>query len=145
ASSEWFSADGPTMYRKHNARNHARALYVREHTASDTVIGVHWAGVPVYFSERPAVDLLGKSDRHIAKLRVRRFHPGHSKWDWDYVVNVRKPDAILIATRGLARRADFQRHYAEVVRDGKVRFFMRRESLPKLHDPRATIREVDSL
>lgn len=142
ASAEWFSFDASTMYRTYNARNHARAVYLREHTDPDTVVGVHWAGVPIYFSERPAVDLLGKSDRHIAKLTVPRFSPGHSKWDWDYVMHERRPDIVLRATHGLRSHPEYLRQYVVVVRDGEPLFAIRRGSLGKLRDRRVVLEAV---
>lgn len=76
---------------------------LRERTRADTTVGVHWAGVPIYFGDRPGVDVLGKSDRTIARqrVRVRTFAPGNSKRDWDYVLNVRRPQVVSGASRGL--------------------------------------------
>ena len=64
-------------------------------------MAVHWAGVGPYFAERRSIDVLGRSDRSIAHLRVDRFVPGHSKWDWDHVLD-RSPDIIDMESRGLA-------------------------------------------
>lgn len=139
ASDDWFST-GATTYRDYNQRNYERAVYLRDHTDPDFVIGVFWAGVPVYFSERPAVDLLGKSDRHIARLHVDRFFPGHSKWDWDYVLEERKPSGFFMARRGLAERPELARDYVELVVDGEPRLLVRRDALGKVHDLSATTR-----
>jgi hypothetical protein len=126
------------MYHADNRENLRYALYVRDHTAAETVIGVHWAGVPPYFSERRAIDVLGKTDRHIARLATPRFVPGHSKWDWDYVVNERRPDIMLMATRGLTDRDDFVRLYYWVQR-GDDYLFLRKESVGMLDDPEAQL------
>ena len=141
ASKEWFSTDEPTMYRSYNARNHERAMYLAAHTDAQTVVAVQWAGVPIYFSDRPAVDVLGKSDRHIAKMTVTRFSPGHSKWDWDYILGTRKPDVLLTRSRGLGAQPLFQTEYVVVV-DGELELFIRRDALSKLHAPHATVHDV---
>ena len=63
-------------------------------------------GRPATSLQRPTLDVLGKSDRHIAKLPVRFFHPGHSKWDWDYMLLERRPDVIVDTSRGLERHPE---------------------------------------
>jgi hypothetical protein len=79
-------------------------LSLREFTADDAVIGVVWAGAIPYFSQRPAVDLLGKMDRRIAHAPAREpdpkmpwwasFRPGHMKWDYEYSIVQLKPDVV---------------------------------------------------
>lgn len=141
ASGEWWSVDTPTMFHEYNARNYTRAAYVADVTDRDTVLGVYWAGTVVYFAERPAVDLLGKSDRHIAKLEVPRFSPGHSKWDWDYVLHTRRPDVLFMTRRGLAQHPDFARLYVEIWRGEARVLFLRRAARSKLHDEAARARD----
>lgn len=64
-------------------------------TAPEAVIAVVWAGGPVYYSERPAVDLLGKSDRRVASAPSRGgFRPGHDRWDYSYSILGLRPDII---------------------------------------------------
>lgn len=131
---EWLDPRAPTMHRDSNRNNYRFAAYLRDHTDPSLSIGAHWGGVPVYFSGRPAIDVLGKSDRHIARLEVNRFFPGHSKWDWDYVMQVRQPDVIRAPSRGLGARADFRGAYVKVETGQGVSFFLRRDALPKLFD-----------
>ena len=95
--------------------------------------------VPVYFSGRPAIDVLGKSDRHIAKLEVDHFFPGHSKWDWDYVLEERRPDVFRAPSRGLGDRRDFRSAYVKVQTERGLSFFMRRDALDKLVDREVVI------
>ncbi len=136
---EWLDPRAPTLLRAVNAQNFLSARFLREATTPDTSIAVHWAGVVPYFSERPAVDVLGRSDRHIARLVVDRFLPGHSKWDWDYVLTERRPDVFLETSRGLGDRDDFRAEYLEArSRDG-IDFFVRRDALAKLLDPELEI------
>lgn len=72
-------------------------LALRSATAADATIGVTWAGAIPYFSHRPTVDLLGKSDRVVAR-RPRQaavgFEPGHDKWDYEYSVGEVRPDLV---------------------------------------------------
>lgn len=58
-------------------------------------LAVDAAGKIPYFSELVTIDMLGLNDRHIGKMKVQSeyFHPGHSKFDADYVLG-RKPDLI---------------------------------------------------
>jgi hypothetical protein len=135
ARNEWLDPRTTPRHAAFNRNNFFFARYLERHTDPSTVLGAHWAGVPPYFSRRPAVDVLGKSDRHIARLPARHFSPGHSKWDWDYVLHRRRPDLLRAPTRGLRDRDDFRRDYVKVVKSPRNHFYMRRESLAKLHDP----------
>jgi hypothetical protein len=78
-------------------------LALQRSTDPHAVVAVTWAGGIPYFSERPAIDLLGKMDRHVArepmhlpvgKDRWIRFTPGHLKWDYSYSIAHLRPDVI---------------------------------------------------
>lgn len=67
-------------------------------------LAVVWDGAIVYFSGRPAVSILGKSDRKIAREPMRvppgwkkllGFYPGHLKWDYAYSIGQMKPDVVV--------------------------------------------------
>lgn len=77
-------------------KNIQLGLLLRETCAKDAVIADFWAGAAPYCSELTAIDMLGKSDRHIARTaaRVTGGLPGHDKFDFDYVL-AQKPDVIL--------------------------------------------------
>jgi hypothetical protein len=139
---EWFTATRDTMVRSFNIRNYERASYLREHTTPDTRIAVHWAGISPYFSRRPAFDVLGKTERHIAKLEVQRFEPGHSKWDWDYTLAT-MPDLFVSVSRGLKERPDFREAYVAVrsphLDRGRMPMYLRRDAASKLRDPDAVL------
>jgi len=101
------------------------ALAIREVTDPSAVIAVSWAGAIPYFSERPAIDLLGKMDPKVARQPMHvpvggpawaAFVPGHLKWDYAYPIGELKPDLIqspLWTVPGVqdARPADLTREY----------------------------------
>jgi hypothetical protein len=67
-------------------------------------VAVVWAGTPAYFSDFRLVDTLGYNDRRIAHGKPARqldednfedYVPGHVKWDYSYLLDVRRPDAVL--------------------------------------------------
>ena len=82
-----------------------RALLIRSITKPDAKIAVTWAGAIPYFSERYIVDMLGKTDKKIARMNMRTagekdnpltfFLPGHLKYDYSRSIGEQKPDAVL--------------------------------------------------
>jgi hypothetical protein len=69
---------------------------VGQTTTPSTRIAVAWAGLVPYFSRRPSIDFLGKSDPVIARHRpVTEFYPGHDRFDYDYSIGVLKPDLVV--------------------------------------------------
>jgi hypothetical protein len=73
------------------------ALAVRDATSPTASVAVTWAGIVPYFSHRPAVDMLGRSDHTIARMAPRgdAFWPGHDKWDYAHSVGRLRPDVIV--------------------------------------------------
>lgn len=142
---EWLEPWRGTMMAEHNYRNFRYATYFREHTTPDTTLALHWGGVPRYFSHREGLDVLGRSDRHIAKTLAQgsSYRPGHAKWDWDYVVNVRKPDIVIGESRGLRDRDDFRREYV-LVKGPRRGFYVRKTSLAKLLDENLVLEDLDT-
>lgn len=70
-------------------------LQLREIVEPDGTIAVVWAGAPVYYSDRDAVDLLGKNDPVIARsVPKTRFWPGHDKWDYKSSIERSNPDVV---------------------------------------------------
>jgi hypothetical protein len=138
ALADWLRFSPTT--RNHAIHTHHANLagYLRLHPAPQTVLALHWAGVVGYFSERPAVDVLGKSDRHIARLQVPRFHPGHSKWDWEYVLDELRPDVFLLASRGLLHAPGFSDDFL-LARARGFEFYIRRSAREKLRDSSAVL------
>lgn len=83
-----YAADDRTMTRY--------GLLLRDSTAARTTIAVTWAGSIPYYSHRRAIDLLGKSDAHIAHTAPKpvAFRPGHNKWDYAYSIGRLRPDVV---------------------------------------------------
>lgn len=81
-----------------------RAEELARVTDEQARIAVMWAGAPGYFTERPVIDMFGKSDRVVAQLPPSinpltgspyDFVPGHNKWDYDYSVRELRPDVVF--------------------------------------------------
>lgn len=72
-----------------------------EFTTPEARIAVVTAGAIPYFSQRPAIDLLGKNDTFIAHQdnhlpeNLADIRPGHMKWDYDYAIGELKPDVVV--------------------------------------------------
>lgn len=94
--------------------------WINANTPPTTTIAA-LAGATTYYANRPAIDLLGLADVHIAHLPspdVGTGKPGHEKTDPAYVLR-RQPDIIV---RGgaplLYEHPDFVRYYAYKEYDG---------------------------
>lgn len=71
------------------------ALALKETTTPDASVGVSWAGIIPYYSERHhGVDFLGKADAYIASLSPTGNIPGHNKYDMAYSVQTLQPTYI---------------------------------------------------
>ncbi|MBX3212110.1 MAG: acyltransferase [Labilithrix sp.] len=80
------------------ARYTRLGLLIQASTAPDFRIAVAAAGATPYFAQRPTEDLLGKNDRHVAKLAPRGvFSPGHDKWDYGYSLGQREAQLVVEA------------------------------------------------
>ncbi|NPV49281.1 MAG: chromate transporter [Armatimonadetes bacterium] len=104
----------PPLHAADNWRMVRLGLKLRQCTTPDARIAVLWAGSLPYFAQRPAVDILGKNDPHIARLtvappagpgRFRAFMPGHTKWDLRYTIHDQRPDLIVHLFPDLEREA----------------------------------------
>ena len=94
----------PPMFSVGNSDYVRIARDIEQFTTPKARIAVVAAGTTPYFSNRPAIDLLGKSDRRIAHqpannianwYYLESFRPGHMKWDYDYSIGELKPDLIV--------------------------------------------------
>jgi peptidoglycan/LPS O-acetylase OafA/YrhL len=78
------------------ARYTRLGLLIQASTPPDFRIAVAAAGATPYFAQRPTEDLLGKNDRHVAKLAPRGvFSPGHDKWDYAYSLGEKNAQLIV--------------------------------------------------
>jgi hypothetical protein len=80
-----------------------QGLAIARVTSHDAVVAVLPAGSIAYYSERPMVDVLGKSDPVIAHEDSKSdrlgtqigFAPGHSKFDLSYSLGTLRPDVLV--------------------------------------------------
>ncbi|MDQ4131337.1 MAG: hypothetical protein M3133_10200 [Actinomycetota bacterium] len=95
-------------------------LAVKAATDPEASVAVTWAGALPYFSQRPAVDLLGKSDRRIATMAAVAdgFRPGHAKVDHGYSVGRLRPDLVAQVWGGSTGLRDRLRSWGYVEVDG---------------------------
>jgi hypothetical protein len=66
-------------------------------STSQSKVADFWAGSTLYYADRPAIDLLGKSDRVIARLPAHSSGtlPGHNKFDFAYSLGELHPDFLI--------------------------------------------------
>ena len=90
-----WAAQNAAQY-KEEANYTRLGLLIRSTTPPDLRMAVAAAGATPYFAQRPTEDLLGKNDRHVAKLAPRGvFSPGHDKWDYEYSLGERNSQLIV--------------------------------------------------
>jgi hypothetical protein len=67
-------------------------------TPEDGEIAVVWAGsLPYFMLEYRFLDMLGKTDRHIARTEAHPgFYVGHNKWDLDYTFLTHTPSVVVL-------------------------------------------------
>ncbi|HEX8065396.1 MAG TPA: hypothetical protein VF520_02585 [Thermoleophilaceae bacterium] len=118
-----------------DARMARYGVHLREATAPGTSVAVAWGGAIPYFDRRPSVDLLGKSDRTIARERPHPgpLHPGHMKWDYDHSLGRLRPDVVAQLWRpsasdlALAERLGYEELAPPGAR-GTVQVYVRRDA-----------------
>ena len=77
------------------SENTVAGLVVRENTAESARTVVAAAGCFAYFARRPAIDLLGKNDPHVARVRAAAGGAtGHDRFDVDWSLRDR-PDIVV--------------------------------------------------
>jgi arabinofuranosyltransferase len=144
---EWRSISKPTMWRAGNQQNADLAFRLGELLAPTEQVAVHWAGVLPYLRTGRALDVLGKNEAHIARVEMKprptQFMPGHSKWDWDYVLD-QNPEVVISASRGLKQHPRFMASYLVIIdqQDPMFRFFVRRDVAERIDTKRYYRRSV---
>ena len=72
------------------------AIWLKHHSAPSAKIAVQAAGTLPYYSNRPIIDLLGKTDLHVARTHGRSDDsPGHNKYDATHSFS-KKPDYLAV-------------------------------------------------
>jgi arabinofuranosyltransferase len=110
------------------------ASALQEITTPEASIAVVGAGAIPYFSERPAIDLLGKNDPYIAQLpsqipnALEDIRPGHMKWDYDYSIGQLKPDVVVQLWEEAQPAETYLTQYYTVVKTGDRFFTVRSDS-----------------
>ncbi len=88
----------PPFHVRENAQTVTVGLLLRAITQEEAKVAVTWGGATPYFSNRYCIDLLGKSDRHVARQPMHPipegFRSGHQKWDYQYSFRELKPDVV---------------------------------------------------
>lgn len=91
-------------------------MLLQHNTAKEARIAHLWAGAAAYFSDRPAIDMLGKCDPRIARSRAHAGlnAPGHNKYDFDISL-ADEPDVVVggigaAALNDSATLASFERN-----------------------------------
>lgn len=120
------------------------ALAVKQSTTPSARIAVVTAGSIPYFSDRYAIDLLGKSDVKIAHEPAHRinspydlesFRPGHMKWDYAYSIGQLKPDVVVQLWGKSEESAPYlKKAYTGASLDGQNTFYFRNGSANVLWD-----------
>ena len=96
----------------------AGAKSLTRYVKPGSVIAVQWAGTTGFFTDYKLVDVLGYSEKRIARKIGQpfalddaiHFRPGHTKFDPVYVMRNYKPDAIFRADKmyGVAKKAGYR-------------------------------------
>ena len=117
-----------------------KALLLPKITNTRARVAVVWAGALPYFSDRYALDLLGKSDRTIAHEDMRTppadpsnplstitaFFPGHLKWDYSYSIGQLKPDIVAQLWESREEAEPYlDNDYQEVVLQGSTFYLLK--------------------
>ena len=83
------------------------ALIVKKHALPESTVAVYCAGIVPYFTRLQALDLLGKSDRHIARLDAfPGAMIGHGKVDPVYSL-AQSPDLVVTCSTNYGAAASF--------------------------------------
>ncbi len=128
--SRWLLIRLPSQVQE-NADNVRYALLLNQVTDKQARIAVTWAGAIPYFADRPAVDILGKTDRLIAHEASHNpqggFRPGHTKWDYPYTIGELRPDVVAQLWSGEANVTQYLGNYRELSIQGFT-FYVRKDS-----------------
>jgi hypothetical protein len=132
-------------YEAKSNQNHVNtAIAINNLTTAEATIGVSSAGTVPYYSDRFAIDFLGKSDKYIARLPpdltgTAHYYkmlslPGHNKYDLNYSIKTLRPTYVQIAGWGNQILDDWvEARYVTVNYKG-VKLYLRKDSEDVLWD-----------
>jgi hypothetical protein len=126
-------------------------LMLRTITTNQAKIAVVWAGNAPYFSNRIAIDLLGRCDKRIAREPMRipttharlqeqniplppslfkflAFYPGHLKWNYAYSIGKLKPDVIVQLFRSPEEAKPYIANQYKIVNLQEFPIYLRKDS-----------------
>ncbi len=119
---------------KDNKKMTILALEAERILPKDATATLATAGVAPYYLDRKIIDILGKNDKHIARIqgRVKKgfgkydgFQPGHNKWDYSWSIGHLQPYAVLqLWTHHEEALPYLSRNY-ELVNAGHFHFFIK--------------------
>jgi arabinofuranosyltransferase len=119
----------PTKFVDYSHEHVNQGLALKRLTTERATVGVISAGGIPYYSQRPGVDFMGKTDAHIARLSPdlsgsvawdnRWTIPGHNKYDLNYSIKGLRPTYVESFRWGRQDLSDWARaRYAEVHYEG---------------------------
>lgn len=116
-----------------NKINIEKSIMINKIAKPGSSVAVEWAGTTPYFSnEMYFIDILGKNDKYIARLnsdnylnlseesRFVNYHPGHTKWDYNYSIIDKKPDIIAQLPNDYEALQFVEKYYGEIKREHLV-------------------------
>jgi len=139
----------PTVYRPGTERYTRDALILRDLTLPEAKIAVVAAGNIAYFSDRPVVDMLGKSDMVIAKqpsrvgtdVSLMDLRPGHIKWDYAWSIGKLQPEVVVELRVSTVEQGElYLDNYERVTLNGHTMYF-KQDSKEVLWEELANVRE----
>jgi len=116
-----------------NEKHTQMGLLVKSITEEDASIAVVSAGAIAYYSERIAVDLLGKADKVIAQETPRSlngisddedFRPGHNKWNYAYSIGELQPDLVVQLWSNPEEADPYLKNY-QLIKVGDYHFYFK--------------------
>lgn len=129
------------LYVKGTKRYTQMGLFLNQITEPQARIAVVTAGAIPYFANRPAIDLMGKSDPIIAagpmrivpnRNNIANFRPGHTKWNYAYSIATLQPDIVAqLWDETTEEAAPYLTNYVKITVDD-IPYYLRADS-PYIH------------
>ncbi len=130
-------------YQNDYARAHVEtAIAINELTDGGATVGVFWAGSLPYYTDRVAIDFLGKSDKYIANLPPdlsgqsagfgMQSMPGHNKYDLTYSIQTLLPTYVEEFDRGDQILSKWAQEYYVRVKYNDAKLYLLKNS-PHVH------------